>query len=59
MKSGLAVLASGRGTNLQAIINAWEHGTLPVDIVGALSNNPTAKLLIEPILWDSHSGASA
>ena len=45
MKSGLAVLASGRGTNLQAIIDAWEHGTLPVDIVGVLSNNPTAQAL--------------
>lgn len=45
MKSGLAVLASGRGTNLQAIIDAWEHGTLPVDIVGLLSNNPTAQAL--------------
>ena len=49
------MLASGRGTNLQAIIDA--AGTvLPVDIVGVLSNNPTAQAPISPILWHSHSG---
>lgn len=45
MKANLAVLVSGRGTNLQAIIDAWEAGTLPVEIVGVLSDNPKAKAL--------------
>lgn len=45
MTARLAVLASGRGTNLQAIIDAWEQGTLPVKIVGVLSNNPEALAL--------------
>lgn len=45
MKANLAVLVSGRGTNLQAIIDAWEAGTLPVEIVGVLSDNPGAKAL--------------
>ncbi len=45
MKAGLAVLASGRGSNLQAIIDAWEQGTLPVNMVGVLSNNPQAQAL--------------
>ncbi|MGI6128907.1 MAG: phosphoribosylglycinamide formyltransferase [bacterium] len=45
MTAGLAVLASGRGTNLQAIIDAWEKGALPVKMVGVLSNNPKAQAL--------------
>lgn len=45
MTANLAVLASGRGTNLQAIIDAWEVGTLPVNMVGVLSNNPKAQAL--------------
>lgn len=45
MKANLAVLVSGRGTNLQAIIEAWEAGELPVNIVGVLSDNPGAKAL--------------
>ena len=45
MKAKLAVLASGRGTNLQAIIDAWRQGNLPVEIVGVLSNNPSAPAL--------------
>lgn len=45
MKADLAVLVSGRGTNLQAIIDTWEKGCLPVNIVGVLSNNPQAKAL--------------
>jgi phosphoribosylglycinamide formyltransferase-1 len=43
--ANLAVLVSGRGTNLQAIIDAWEAGELPVNIVGVLSDNPGAKAL--------------
>lgn len=45
MTANLAVLASGRGTNLQAIIDAWEAGRLPVSIVGVVSDNPKAKAL--------------
>lgn len=45
MTANLAVLVSGRGTNLQAIVDAWEAGTLPVEIVGVLSDNPKAKAL--------------
>ena len=45
MTANLAVLASGRGTNLQAIIEAWQAGRLPVDIVGVVSDNPDAQAL--------------
>lgn len=45
MTTNLAVLASGRGTNLQAIIAAWTGGKLPVNIVGVLSDNPEALAL--------------
>lgn len=36
----LAVLASGRGSNLQALIDAREDGRLPVDIVLVASDRP-------------------
>ena len=36
----IGVLASGRGTNLQAIINAIEAGTLPARIAVVISNYP-------------------
>ncbi|MDI3522235.1 MAG: phosphoribosylglycinamide formyltransferase 1 [Bacillota bacterium] len=45
MTANLAVLASGRGTNLQTIIEAWQAGRLPVDIVGVVSDNPDAQAL--------------
>ena len=36
----VAVLVSGGGTNLQAIIDAVEHGTITnTQIVGVISNN--------------------
>ena len=42
----IAVLVSGGGTNLQAIINAIEHGELTnVQIVSVVSNNPGAYAL--------------
>lgn len=34
----VAVLASGRGSNLQALITQWQEGTLPVEFVGVGSN---------------------
>ena len=39
----VAVLVSGGGTNLQAIIDAVEHGTITnTQIVGVISNNKNA-----------------
>ncbi|CAA0124033.1 Phosphoribosylglycinamide formyltransferase [Halioglobus japonicus] len=38
----LAVLISGRGTNLQAFIDACDNGTLPARISLVISNNPDA-----------------
>ena len=38
----IAVLASGRGSNLQALIDAWQDGVLPIDIVAVGSDNPEA-----------------
>ncbi len=44
-KIKLAVLASGRGTNLQALIDAFRGGDKNVEIVLVLSDNPGAKAL--------------
>ncbi|WP_040336328.1 phosphoribosylglycinamide formyltransferase [Candidatus Magnetobacterium casense] len=38
----IAVLASGRGSNFQAIIDAKNNGSLNVDIVCLLTDNPNA-----------------
>lgn len=38
----IAVLISGRGSNLQAIIDAVQNKQIPADISLVLSNNPTA-----------------
>jgi phosphoribosylglycinamide formyltransferase-1 len=35
-----AVLVSGRGSNLQALIDAWQSGDLPVTFVGVGSDRP-------------------
>lgn len=50
----LAVLASGRGSNLQAIIDAIAAGTLDATIVGVFSDKPEAAALArvaEPLRW--------
>lgn len=39
------VLASGRGSNLQALIAAQQGGRLPIRIVGVLSDKPSARAL--------------
>ena len=39
---GIVVLISGRGTNLQAIIDAIADGGLPVDLRAVISNEPGA-----------------
>lgn len=45
MTARLAVLASGRGSNLQAILHAIEAGTLKADVVGVFSDRPAAAAL--------------
>jgi hypothetical protein len=45
MSYRIAVLASGRGSNLQALIDAVAAGRLPVEIVGAFSDRPDAVAL--------------
>ncbi|MDQ2702342.1 MAG: phosphoribosylglycinamide formyltransferase [Pseudomonadota bacterium] len=43
--SRIAVLASGRGSNLQALLDAIREGTLPANIVGVFSDRPQAPAL--------------
>lgn len=49
MRSGnklrLVVLASGRGSNFQALIDACESGSIPAEIVLLLTDNPKAQAL--------------
>ena len=40
MSLRLAILASGRGSNLHALIDAQRSGELPVDFVGVFSDKP-------------------
>ncbi|MFZ3372463.1 MAG: phosphoribosylglycinamide formyltransferase [Desulfitobacteriaceae bacterium] len=40
-----AILASGRGSNLQAIVKEWQNGHLPIDIVAVGSDQPDALAL--------------
>jgi phosphoribosylglycinamide formyltransferase-1 len=50
----LAVLASGRGSNLQAILDAIAAGALDAEIVGVFSDKPAAPALQrvpEPLRW--------
>lgn len=50
----LAVLASGRGSNLQAILDAIERGALDAEVVGVFSDKPAAAALQrvpEPRRW--------
>ena len=39
----LAVLASGRGSNLQAILDAIADGTLDAEVAGVFSDKPDAR----------------
>ncbi len=41
----VAVLASGRGSNLQSLIDQWRRGSLPVVFVGVGSDNINAQAL--------------
>jgi len=45
MATRLVVLASGTGSNLQAILDARADGTLPADVVAVLSDRPGATAL--------------
>lgn len=42
MKKRIAVLASGRGSNFQAVIDAIAAGTIPATCVGLITDNPKA-----------------
>ena len=42
MRLKIAVLISGRGSNLQALINACQAPTYPAEIVAVISNEPEA-----------------
>jgi phosphoribosylglycinamide formyltransferase-1 len=46
MKKGIGVLLSGGGTNLQAIMDAIEHGSIAANINLVLSDRPDAYGLI-------------
>lgn len=55
----LAVLASGRGSNLQAILDAIIHRQLHAQVVGVFSDRPTARALqrVAPDLrWSARPG---
>ncbi|WP_374247572.1 phosphoribosylglycinamide formyltransferase [Thermomonas sp.] len=45
MPARLAILASGRGSNLQAILDAIHAGTLDAQVVGVFSDRPDAHAL--------------
>ena len=47
MTARIAVLASGRGSNLQAIVDAIAAGTLDAEVVGVLSDKPDASALLK------------
>ena len=52
MTMRLAVLASGRGSNLQAVVDAIAAGALDAEVVGVFSDRPAAPALqrvVEPL----------
>lgn len=46
----VAVLASGRGSNFQALIDARDRGALPIEFVGLFSDKPAAPALERAVL---------
>jgi len=55
-KARLAVLVSGRGSNLQALLDAIETGMLDAEVVGVLSDQPEAaglQRVPEPLRWSA------
>lgn len=56
MKQRIAVLASGTGSNLQALLDAVASGTLEVEIAGVFSDKPKAPALqrvTESLRWSA------
>ncbi|GHH48144.1 phosphoribosylglycinamide formyltransferase [[Pseudomonas] boreopolis] len=56
MSMRIAVLASGRGSNLQAILDAIAAGRLEAEVVGVFSDRPDAAALgkvPEPLRWSA------
>ncbi len=41
--SRVVVLISGNGSNLQALIDAWQAGELPIELAAVISNRPGVK----------------
>jgi phosphoribosylglycinamide formyltransferase 1 len=56
------VMASGNGSNFQAVLDAARDGRLPIDVVGLLCNDPSARAIerarsagvdsIQVVTWD-------
>ena len=58
----IAVLASGRGSNLQAILDAIAHGRLDAELVGVFSDRPGCRALQrvpEALRWSREAGSYA
>ncbi|MEO6365371.1 MAG: phosphoribosylglycinamide formyltransferase [Luteimonas sp.] len=56
----IAVLVSGRGSNLQALLNAIAAGALHADIVGVFSDKPQARALQrvpEAVRWSADAAS--
>ena len=54
MSTSIAVLASGRGSNLQAVLDAIAAGRLDAQVVGVFSDKPDAAALQrvpQPLRW--------
>ncbi len=62
MSLRIAVLASGRGSNLQALLDAIAEGPLEAEIVGVFSDRPAAPALQrvpQPLRWSLDAKAFA
>ena len=60
MSARIAVLVSGRGSNLQALLDAIADGRLGAEVVGVLSDRPGAPALAkvpEPLRWSANAHA--
>lgn len=56
----IAVLASGSGSNLQALVDAIDRGMLQAQIVGVFSDRPAAPALLrlpDALRWSADAGA--
>jgi phosphoribosylglycinamide formyltransferase-1 len=48
-RKGIVILISGRGSNMQAIVEQAQQGRLPIDVRAIISNNPDAGIPTEAI----------